>query len=385
MRPEVLEAYVSSFIASSPGPVVHFGWHGGEPTLAGIEFYRAGRRAPATGTCRQGGAASTTCRRTGPCSTSAGAAFWPRTTSRSGISIDGPAAPARRLPPGPARAADARPGDAGLRPAAGGRHRPRRALHLNAANGRAADRGLPVLRRQERAVGAVPPRRGAARGWRRLGAFGHARRRWASSSARVFDEWVRHDIERIGVQNFLECFLVGKRQAGQHLRHVADLRTGARHGARRQRLFLRPLRRSRASPRRGEPRRAGRARRARPNRSPSARRSATLAGVLSRVPGRPVLQRRLSEGPLCDLARRRGRPQLPLRRIPALLQPCAALSGAHGGTRPPGTADLGASARSSSSPSTRSAPGGARPGATTPARAGAGASTSSAAFSTRRR
>lgn len=40
MRPEVLEAYVSSFIASSPGPIVHFGWHGGEPTLAGVDFYR---------------------------------------------------------------------------------------------------------------------------------------------------------------------------------------------------------------------------------------------------------------------------------------------------------------------------------------------------------
>ena len=38
MAPEVLEAYVSSFIAASPGPVVHFGWHGGEPPS---------RRAPA--------------------------------------------------------------------------------------------------------------------------------------------------------------------------------------------------------------------------------------------------------------------------------------------------------------------------------------------------
>ena len=35
----MLETYVSSFIAASPGPVVHFGWHGGEPTLAGVEFY----------------------------------------------------------------------------------------------------------------------------------------------------------------------------------------------------------------------------------------------------------------------------------------------------------------------------------------------------------
>ena len=32
MRPEVLEAYVSSFIAASPGPLVHFGWHRGGRT-----------------------------------------------------------------------------------------------------------------------------------------------------------------------------------------------------------------------------------------------------------------------------------------------------------------------------------------------------------------
>ena len=40
MSDEVLEAYVRSFIEASPGPIVHFVWHGGEPTLLGIEFYR---------------------------------------------------------------------------------------------------------------------------------------------------------------------------------------------------------------------------------------------------------------------------------------------------------------------------------------------------------
>ena len=40
MTDDVLEAYVRSFIASSPGPYVHFVWHGGEPTLLGLEFYR---------------------------------------------------------------------------------------------------------------------------------------------------------------------------------------------------------------------------------------------------------------------------------------------------------------------------------------------------------
>ena len=40
MSPEVLRAYVATFIEACPGPTVHFVWHGGEPTLAGIEFYR---------------------------------------------------------------------------------------------------------------------------------------------------------------------------------------------------------------------------------------------------------------------------------------------------------------------------------------------------------
>ena len=40
MRHDVLETYIASFIAASPGPLVHFVWHGGEPTLAGIDFYR---------------------------------------------------------------------------------------------------------------------------------------------------------------------------------------------------------------------------------------------------------------------------------------------------------------------------------------------------------
>ncbi len=40
MRPEVLETYVRDYIAAQPGPVVNFAWQGGEPTLAGVEFFR---------------------------------------------------------------------------------------------------------------------------------------------------------------------------------------------------------------------------------------------------------------------------------------------------------------------------------------------------------
>lgn len=40
MSDSLLETYVREYIAASPGPVVQFTWHGGEPTLAGLDFYR---------------------------------------------------------------------------------------------------------------------------------------------------------------------------------------------------------------------------------------------------------------------------------------------------------------------------------------------------------
>jgi uncharacterized protein len=39
MSDALLEKYVRQYIAASPGPVVQFVWHGGEPTLAGLDFY----------------------------------------------------------------------------------------------------------------------------------------------------------------------------------------------------------------------------------------------------------------------------------------------------------------------------------------------------------
>ncbi len=40
MDDEILEAFVRSYIAASPGPAIQFTWHGGEPALAGLDFYR---------------------------------------------------------------------------------------------------------------------------------------------------------------------------------------------------------------------------------------------------------------------------------------------------------------------------------------------------------
>ena len=37
---DLLEEYVRQYIAANPGPAINFVWHGGEPTLAGLDFYR---------------------------------------------------------------------------------------------------------------------------------------------------------------------------------------------------------------------------------------------------------------------------------------------------------------------------------------------------------
>lgn len=44
MPDSLLETYVRQYIEASPGPVVPFTWHGGEPTLAGLDFYRSAVR-----------------------------------------------------------------------------------------------------------------------------------------------------------------------------------------------------------------------------------------------------------------------------------------------------------------------------------------------------
>jgi uncharacterized protein len=40
MADEVLEAYIRQYIEASAGPYIQFTWHGGEPALAGLDFYR---------------------------------------------------------------------------------------------------------------------------------------------------------------------------------------------------------------------------------------------------------------------------------------------------------------------------------------------------------
>ncbi len=40
MPKDLLERYIVQRLAASPGPITHFEWHGGEPTLLGLDYFR---------------------------------------------------------------------------------------------------------------------------------------------------------------------------------------------------------------------------------------------------------------------------------------------------------------------------------------------------------
>jgi uncharacterized protein len=206
MTDELLETYVRSFIEASSGPVVHFGWHGGEPTLLGTEFYRKvlefqKRYLPPGWTCINN------LQTNGVLLDDEWCAFLAEHRFHVGISIDGPA-----------RLHDACRTDKAGRPTHELVVRALRRLQrhgvqpdvlctLNAVTAPHAvevyrfflDHGvrwlqfLPVVQRTaDGGVSEWSVRPDA------LGAF----------LCTVFDEWVRHDVGRIAVQTFEECLQV---------------------------------------------------------------------------------------------------------------------------------------------------------------------------------
>ena len=40
MQDSLLEAYIRQHIAAYPGEIVRFSWHGGEPTLLGLDYFQ---------------------------------------------------------------------------------------------------------------------------------------------------------------------------------------------------------------------------------------------------------------------------------------------------------------------------------------------------------
>jgi len=40
MPDDILEEYIVQHIETFPGPVIRFSWHGGEPTVLGLDYFR---------------------------------------------------------------------------------------------------------------------------------------------------------------------------------------------------------------------------------------------------------------------------------------------------------------------------------------------------------
>ena len=206
MRPEVLRAYVAKFIEASPGPTVHFVWHGGEPTLAGIGFFRQVLELqheflPEGWTCIN------SLQTNGTLIDENWAAFLAEHRFAVGISIDGPEL-----------LHDLNRRDRRDR---GSHARVMRGFHLLRAHGVDCDvlctlnadtsaQPLDVYRffldqgvqwLQFIPVVKMTPGGDASECSVTPDAMG-------SFLCSVFDEWVRYDLNRITVQNFLECLFV---------------------------------------------------------------------------------------------------------------------------------------------------------------------------------
>ncbi len=205
MGPQVLEALVRRAIEENPGPELHMVWHGGEPTLAGLDFYR---RAVAVQQQHlpDGWRIVNSLQTNGWLIDDRWAAFLAENRFAVGLSLDGPQ----------------EVHDAGRRHLSGAPTHERvvRALRLLRRHGidpdilctltaTSAAHPAEVYRyfreEQVRWVQFLPVVVRAADGTAAPISVGPEA--FGSFLCQVFDEWVRHDVGRIDVQVFVECLL----------------------------------------------------------------------------------------------------------------------------------------------------------------------------------
>ena len=206
MSEEVLEAYVRSYIGAHPGPVVQFVWHGGEPTLAGIGFYRRAvelqkRHLPEGWQCVNNLQTNGTLLDDDWC------AFLAEEHFAVGLSIDGPEGLHDAFRHDRHRRGSHAKAMRGLRRLRAHGIEPDVLCTVNAAN---AGAPLDVYRffldegvRWLQFLPVVERTGGTSVSSRSVGA-----QDFGDFLCEVFDEWVRYDVERIAVQTFLEALLV---------------------------------------------------------------------------------------------------------------------------------------------------------------------------------
>ena len=197
MGESLLERYIVERLEVSPGPVTHFEWHGGEPTLMGLDYFRTIIRlqrahAPAGRTFSNG------LQTNGLLLDAAWADFLAKEGFSVGLSIDGPQEFHDRF----RRAADGRPTHE--RAVAAYRLLRERGVFCNvlcvlhSVNTVEPDKTYDFFRSIGAAYLQFLPLTGAGRlcaGPQDIGAF----------LCRVFDRWIREDVGRIVVQIFDEA------------------------------------------------------------------------------------------------------------------------------------------------------------------------------------
>jgi len=202
MTDEVLERFIQQYLAASTGPQVSFVWHGGEPALAGLDFYRRAlelqqRYLPDGWTCWNNLQTNGTLLDDEWC------AFLAENHFDVGVSIDGTAWIHDQYRQGPDGAGTYRTVAAAIARLQAHGVQPDLLCTVTSAT---ADDPLAVYRTL----------RGFGTGWIqfipivRLDAAGQLTPDSVSGAAygeflcAVFDEWVRHDLGRLDVQLFAE-------------------------------------------------------------------------------------------------------------------------------------------------------------------------------------
>ena len=227
MSRETLDALIRDTIAAQPGaPEIHFAWQGGEPTLAGIDFFREAlalqqRYRPA------GTAVVNALQTNGTLLDEQWARFFAEHRFLVGISIDGPAAvhdPLRRDAHGRTTHAKVLRGLRQLQRAGVEYNALTVVHHLNYRQGRAVYRFLrrigvrhmqfiPLVERTARSGGlAGPPPADPGAG---VAPWTVPAQGFGEFLCDVFDEWIEHDVGRIFVQAIEEhVAALARRPAG---------------------------------------------------------------------------------------------------------------------------------------------------------------------------
>ena len=252
MTEPVLEAYISQLLAAHRTPEVTIAWQGGEPTHDGPGLLPARARDRGAASAPGAGHRAHDPDERHPDRRHVGARSSPSTTSSSGVSIDGPARAARRLPAGQGRQADVRPCGPRAAHPAGARGAVERPDHDQLRERGAPAGGVPVpARRAGRGVHPVHPHRRAALTRRdpdrRPGDRAIREPRWVRDLPGRGVRRVGPPRRRAGVRADVRHH-AGQlpRRAGRHVRARPHLRHRPRPGAQRRPVLVRPLRRARA-------------------------------------------------------------------------------------------------------------------------------------------